>query len=80
MKKKDDIFMDRTFDAACLMRANEKEWALEIIKKLVSLYPSDLARINQLFGFYGSLPDSDMFTSRTQYMLEHKDTIKLNYK
>lgn len=80
MRNKDNIFMDRTFDAACLMKANEKEWALAIIKKLVATYPDDLPRIKQLFGFYGSMPNCDMFTSRTKYMLEHRDSLKLRYK
>lgn len=76
----EDILYDRTFDASCMTRAGENEWAEQILTRLKSNYPQLASNINTLYEGYLSLPMADYIQYRMDYMLEHKDTIKLRYK
>lgn len=77
---KENIFYDRTFDASCMKRAGEDEWANQIITRLKSNYPNDVKAIDALYNGYLSLPFADYIKYRMDYMLEHKGKLKLRYK
>jgi hypothetical protein len=76
---KENILMDRTFDAACMKKAGEVDFSNMIMNRLKAKYPNDLDRINQLYEFYCST-SGEYFDVRIKYMLEHKDRLKLRYK
>ena len=75
-----NVIYDRTFDAACMKRAGEDEWASQIITRLKSANPMLQEAINTLYNGYLSLPDAEYIQYRTNYMLENKETIKLRFK
>lgn len=77
--EKDELFMDRTFDAACMLKAGDKEWANMIITRLKSNHPNSIERIDQLYEFYQKM-SGDYFDARIKYMLEHRNSIKLKFK
>lgn len=75
-----NVIYDRTFDAACMKRAGEEEWASQIITRLKNSNPELSAQIDGLYNGYLSLPDAEYIQYRTKFMLDHKETIKLKYK
>jgi hypothetical protein len=75
-----NIIYDRTFDASCMKRAGEDEWAEKIIARLKANHPEFTAQIDTLYNGYLSFPMADYIKCRMDYMLEHRDTIKLRYK
>lgn len=75
-----DILMDRTFDASCMKRIGEDEWASQIITKLKLTYPKDLGLINSYYDFYLKCPDAEYIQYRQQYMIENRNKLKLRYK
>lgn len=75
-----NIIYDRTFDASCMKRAGEDEWASQILLRLKSNYPGMVNGIDTLYNGYLSLPMADYIQYRMDYMLEHKNTIRLRYK
>lgn len=75
-----DIIYDRAFDASCMTRAGETEWADKILLRLKSTYPELSDNITQVYNGYLSLPFADYIEYRMNYMLEHRDTLRLRYK
>jgi len=74
------ILYDRTFDAACMKRAGEDEWASQIMTRLRANNPKYLEQIDMLYHGYLTLPDAEYIEYRTKYMLENKNTLKLRFK
>lgn len=77
-QKELNVIMDRTFDASCVKRAGETEWANQILTRLKANYPSDV--IDTYYNFYINCPYADYIEYRMKYMLEHKSTLILKYK
>lgn len=75
-----NVIIDRTFDASCMKRAGEDEWAEQIINRLKANNPSLTKEIDSMYNGYLSLPYADYIQVRTDYMLEHRGTIKLKFK
>lgn len=76
-----EIVMDRAFDAACLNVKGEKEWATQILNRLYATYPENKQYIENLYNFYINMVSSNTtFLSRADYMIEHKNNLKLKYK
>ena len=78
--KTSDIIFDRTFDASCMTRAGEKEWAEQILTRLKANNPEWISFIDTAYNGYLGLPMGEYIKVRTDYMLEHKETIRLRYK
>ena len=76
-----NIIVDRAFDCACVSVA-DREWSQTIYDKLTNKYPEYTNWINGLIKLYKShlSNNADYCTYRRDYMLNHKDTIKLRYK
>lgn len=72
--------MDRTFDASCMTRAGETEWAEQILTRLKATYPQLSGNIDTLYNGYLSFPMAEYIQYRMDYMLTHKGTMKLRYK
>lgn len=77
-EKESNILMDRTFDASCVKRAGETDWANQIITRLKANFPSDI--VDKYYQFYLSCQYADYIEYRMKYMLEHRNTLKLRYK
>ena len=78
--KTSDIILDRTFDASCMTRAGENEWAEKILTRLKVNHPELKEHIERTYEGYLSLPMAEYIQYRMDYMLEHKDTIRLRYR
>lgn len=74
------IILDRTFDASCMTRAEETEWAEQILTRLKVTYPHLSEIIDNTYNGYLSLPMAEYIQYRMDYMLEHKGKMKLRYK
>lgn len=77
---KEDYLYDRAFDASCVKRAGEDEWARQIITRLKATYPKDADIIDMLYNGYLDLPMAEYIKSRQNYMLENRHTLKLRYE
>ena len=75
-----NVIYDRTFDASCMERAGEIDWAKKIILRLKAANPGQEAVIDYIYNGYLSLPYAEYIAARTEYMLEHKDTMRLRFK
>lgn len=76
-----NMIMDRAFDAACLYVKGEEEWCDKIMNRLISTYPELEEYCNNLFNFYVNMVTANNdFLSRADYMIEHRETIRLQYK
>lgn len=75
-----DVIYNRTFDASCMKRAGEDEWAEQIINRLKANNPSLTNEIDSMYNGYLSLPYADYIQVRTDYMLQHKGTMKLKFR
>lgn len=75
-----NVIYDRTFDAACMKRAGEDEWASQIMTRLRANNPKYLEQIDMMYHGYLNLPDADYIEYRKNYMLENKNTLKLRFK
>lgn len=72
--------MDRTFDAACLQARNETEWSDQIMNRLIEKYPENKDYIQGLYGLYlNMVTNNTSFLRRADYMIEHRETIKLKF-
>lgn len=73
--------MDRTFDAACVTK-DDPIWANKILSKIKAVNPTKKAEITKLYNFYVDLLEKNpaFGEGRKEYMLENKETIKLDYK
>lgn len=75
-----DILMDRTFDAACLTKKNEEEWANQIITRLLVNHPEQKEYINNLYEFYLNMVEQNTdFLVRADYMIENKNKLRLRF-
>lgn len=80
-ERQKNILMDRTFDAACLNVKGEVDWANQIIERLKGNYNGIEDYVNQMYEFYVNMVSTNnTFLSRADYMIEHKDTLKLMYR
>lgn len=77
---KQDILMDRTFDAACLRVKGDTEWSNQIILRLKSNHPESVEQINKMVEFYTNMVSNNAdFLSRADYMIEHKGKMRLRF-
>lgn len=81
MSKAQEIAIDRAFDAACVSEADPK-WSKEIYERLVNTYPQNRGYIDGLMKLYtgGLKANAEYCTSRRDYLLSHKETVRLRYK
>lgn len=76
-----EIVMDRAFDAACLKVKGEEEWSNQILTRLKATHPENKEYIENLFNFYVNMVSSNTtFLVRADYMIEHKNNLKLKYR
>lgn len=75
-----NVIYDRTFDAACMKRAGEDEWASQILTRLRANNPKYLEQIDIMYQGYLNLPDADYIEYRKNYLLENKKTLKLRFR
>ena len=75
------IVMDRAFDAACLKVKGEVEWAEQILTRLKNTHPENEEYIEKLHNFYVDMVSTNTtFLVRADYMIEHKNNLRLQYK
>lgn len=79
-EKLQNLIFDRTFDASCVKRAGDEEWATQILNRLKATHPAYTEYIDRCYMFYCGLPNSEMFTYRIEYMTNNKSKLKLRYK
>ena len=81
VKDTQGIMIDRIFDAACLKVKGEEEWSEEIIEKLKKIYPEYEETIDKIFNIYIKTTRTyTAFSKRADYMIEHKNNLKLKYR
>lgn len=80
--KVQDLILDRSFDAACLMVKGETEWSDQILKRLKANNKEYSDYIDEVFAFYvnAGTHNPDFINSRAEYMLNNKNNLKLRFK
>lgn len=78
MEKFIENMTDRVFDVVCLEAKGETEWSDQIMAKLKETYP-DYSKYQQACYHIFSKEDTSILMARADYMVQHRDTIKLDY-
>lgn len=73
------IIQDRTFDAECARRAGLIDLHDQILARLNGLYPELKDYIKQAMEVYGKVGDF-LTEARSQYLKEHRSSLKLRYR
>lgn len=73
------IIQDRTFDAECARRAGLIDLHDQILARLNGLHPELKDYIKQAMEVYGEVGDS-LTEARSQYLKEHRSSLKLRYR
>lgn len=73
------IIHDRTFDAECARMAGMIDLHDQILARLNGMYPELRDYIKQAMEVYGNVGDF-LTESRSQYLKEHKDKLRLRYR
>ena len=73
------IIQDRTFDAECARRAGLIDLHDQILARLNGLYPELKDYIKQAMEVYGKVGDF-LTEPRSQYLKEHRSSLKLRYR
>ena len=77
---KQEIVMDRAFDAACLIVSGDEEWGNEILARLKKENPENIKYIEGLMTLYTNMVSNNKtFLSRADYMHEHKGKLRLKF-
>lgn len=72
------IIQDRTFDAECARRAGLIDLHDQILARLNGLYPELKDYIKQAMEVYSKVGDF-LTEPRSQYLKEHRSSLKLRY-